>query len=465
MAMGERGQSAVSRCLELPEIVYEIATYLHEPLDLHSASCCNRLWYEVLLPLRALYAQITVDCVPSFLEFLKSNDRAIHFCQALRVLTLHLEDEDGDSKAEKVKDVINSGAISAIFNLFAEKGDLKFFMFALPGEPSQILPDDVWITLRKLSNTLQGLYIELMDEHWPIFLSKNDAYNPRDALIAFLHEHKQLNVLHLYLGERFAGTDFSELHFPELHSFLLISKAQGVEIGPFLSKHKTLQTLDIFTDSTIPAFSENDLPNLVALQVSSLTVPWFHNVLAVSASREQPIRHIQISTEKEIYYQVIQQIIAPLWNALRCIELIFWSRDVRLTSVLGNISETFPQLVELSLFIPSWRADDGNPSKSESFDMGSILKCFESNNYLLAISFSDSAADFLDEDDIREVSALIPPRLRYIVWRAQTFKLERSESGINPVRTYHPRNYRGSKYFRNWHEEMVFDHLKGDYDA
>ena len=39
-------------------------------------------------------------------------------------------------------------------------------MYALPGEPHQELPDDVWLALRKLADNLRGLYIEVVATHW-----------------------------------------------------------------------------------------------------------------------------------------------------------------------------------------------------------------------------------------------------------------------------------------------------------
>lgn len=53
-----------------------------------------------------------------------------------------------------------------IINHLAEGGRLEFFMYALPGEPHQELPDDVWLALRKLADNLRGLYIEVVATHW-----------------------------------------------------------------------------------------------------------------------------------------------------------------------------------------------------------------------------------------------------------------------------------------------------------
>ena len=56
--------------------------------------------------------------------------------------------------------------IVGILNHLADNGKLQFFMYALPGEPCEPLPDDAWQVLQRMSDTLQGLYIELVTKHW-----------------------------------------------------------------------------------------------------------------------------------------------------------------------------------------------------------------------------------------------------------------------------------------------------------
>ena len=131
-----------------------------------------------------------------------------------------------------------------------------------------------------------------------------------------------------------------------------------------------------------------------------------------------------------------------------------------------------------------------------------MLQCF-SNSELLAFSISDPKTELLLPEDIEAIPlSSVPPRLQYIVWRSQTFRLKRKSVVVQDVedaqaqisaptstatqtqtqieiqmqaqtktqtkilveRTYHPRNFRGSRYLRDWHEEMVFDHLAGDYE-
>ena len=78
-------RSAAQRCLALPEIIHEIGTYLPSADDLLDASCVNRQWKEVLVPLRAHFPHVYLRDLPSFLLFLKSNPRAGHSCHGLRV--------------------------------------------------------------------------------------------------------------------------------------------------------------------------------------------------------------------------------------------------------------------------------------------------------------------------------------------------------------------------------------------
>lgn len=120
---------------------------------------------------------------------------------------------------------------------------------------------------------------------------------------------------------------------------------------------------------------------------------------------------------------------------------------------------------------------------------------------------SDPVASFIDVEDIEAVAeeGHIPPGLRYIIWRSQAFRISRCANfvpqtasasitdasspgdskaddvedetnmhrcdselpctnGIRVERTYHPRTLRGSRYLRDWHEEMVYDHTREDYD-
>ena len=53
-----------------------------------------------------------------------------------------------------------------IINHLADIGKLRFFMYALPGEPHEALPDGVLLSLRRMSDTLQGIYVELIGKHW-----------------------------------------------------------------------------------------------------------------------------------------------------------------------------------------------------------------------------------------------------------------------------------------------------------
>ena len=103
-----------------------------------------------------------------------------------------------------------------------------------------------------------------------------------------------------------------------------------------------------------------------------------------------------------------------------------------------------------------------------------MLQCFSRNTDLLAFSVSDPKTELLTAEEIAAVPMeYIPPNLRFLVWRSQTFRVRRVQkttasgaetSTIDAERGYHPRNFRGSRYLRDWHEEMVFDHLAGDYE-
>ncbi|KAH8108511.1 hypothetical protein DFH11DRAFT_1084500 [Phellopilus nigrolimitatus] len=488
--MGERKPCA-SRCLAIPEIIYEVASHLQQ--DLLSASTCSRMWYETLIPLRSKFARVYSRDAVSFLEFLSSNARAVHNCQTLRIVPDERKSEDDDQEEDSGEEEDNEkvtnepenthgmSPISRILDLFSKGGRLKFFMYALPGESEMPLPEDVWVALRKLSKTLQGLHIELTENHWHTFLSSqysnlqyldlsldtdegfssfDRSFDPKNALITFLHQLKNLQKLRLYLGIQFDGTNLSELYFPELQSLLLSSKTQGVKIKQFITKHTTLRSLDMYSESDIGPFAEHDLPNLAALQVSPSAIPWFQDVLAASSSRKQPIRHLQIAgAGPELNSANLQQLIAPLGKLLRCFELVFWNRNARLLSMLENVSRMFSGLVELSLLM--LHEDDGQ--EAGAVDMGSILKCFATSESLLAISVSDPLAEPFSEEDVEAFAALLPSRLRYLVWKRDTFRIERKGHAIKAVRTQHPKSCRGNRYMRDWHEDMVFDHLKEDY--
>ena len=183
---------------------------------------------------------------------------------------------------------------------------------------------------------------------------RGQSFEPKSALITFLQSHPRLEVVHLYAGTCFAGLDLSLVRLPSLKSFLLISKAEDVNIAPFVISHPTLRSLDVYTDTDIAPFPSDSLPNITALQVSAMTVPWFTNILDTAAKREVPIRHLQITAARQENFQDVLSRAAPLGGALRCLELIFWSRDVPLISVLEDVNRSFPKLVEISLFIPSW---------------------------------------------------------------------------------------------------------------
>lgn len=100
-----------------------------------------------------------------------------------------------------------------------------------------------------------------------------------------------------------------------------------------------------------------------------------------------------------------------------------------------------------------------------------MLQCFASNSDLLAFAISDPKTELLDTEKIEAIdTSCVPPRLQYIIWRSQSFRLKRKldestqQTSFLVNRTYHPRNFRGNRSLRDWHEEMVFDHLAGDYE-
>ena len=162
----------------------------------------------------------------------------------------------------------------------------------------------------------------------------------------------------MYLGSSFAHLDIASVRLPSLRSFLLVSRAEDVSIGPFLLAHPELKSLDVYTDTDFPPLPADSLPNVQALQVSALTTSWFTNILNSSAQRAQPIRHMQITAARQNNFRDVLEQVAPLGKTLRGLELIFWSRDVPLISVLEDVHRAFPNLVEMSLFIPSWGSAD-----------------------------------------------------------------------------------------------------------
>ncbi|KAH8109788.1 hypothetical protein DFH11DRAFT_904050 [Phellopilus nigrolimitatus] len=183
--MDENNPSAAmtSRCLTLPEIIYEVASYLDNPQDLLSASSCSHIWYETLIPLRMESPCVHLRNTASFRDFLSSNEGAVYHCQALRICSEAEDDEDEDSDEEKDDDnitdeqkeqpgnAVDLSAIMSILHLLSTNGRLKFFTYALPGQTSIPLPEDVWIALRKLSSSLQGMYVELSSNNWHTFLT------------------------------------------------------------------------------------------------------------------------------------------------------------------------------------------------------------------------------------------------------------------------------------------------------
>lgn len=81
------------------------------------------------------------------------------------------EDENGGSvvtskRPDKSKASDKLDAVSSVLNHLADNGGLQFFMYALPGEPFHELQDSVWTTVQRMSQMLQGLYVELVPRHW-----------------------------------------------------------------------------------------------------------------------------------------------------------------------------------------------------------------------------------------------------------------------------------------------------------
>lgn len=237
-----------------------------------------------------------------------------------------------------------------------------------------------------------------------------------------------------------------------------------MQIQKFLENHKSLRALDCYTDTEIKPFDAQVLPNLRALQVSALTIHWYKELLAENASRETPIRHLQISSAQELNFAYVAQHINPLGSSLRCLELIFWSRDVQLMNVLDHVNELFPQLVELSLFIPAW-GTEADSEGTKPFELGPMLEHFAGSKHFRALSVSDPTAAYLSDKLIVDTlkSEKVPQNLTYIIWRAQTFRVMRTDKELVVRKQYHPRNYRGSQWKRDWPDEMVFDHVREDY--
>ena len=77
---------------------------------------------------------------------------------------------------------------------------------------------------------------------------------------------------------------------------------------------------------------------------------------------------------------------------------------------------------------------------------------------------------------MEEIESLIasvpsPPNLQYVAWRSQTFSInkrhvhgELDRLDVRAKQIGHPRNYRGRAFLRDWYEEMLFDHIAGDYE-
>lgn len=81
----------------------------------------------------------------------------------------------------------NSVFISQIFDILIERGNLEFFMYALPGEPYAKLSEDVWFKLRKTAHTLQGIYAELAPEHWVSWFSDSLCITLFIVFFCYLH--------------------------------------------------------------------------------------------------------------------------------------------------------------------------------------------------------------------------------------------------------------------------------------
>ncbi|EJC98367.1 uncharacterized protein FOMMEDRAFT_31843 [Fomitiporia mediterranea MF3/22] len=453
--MYNRDRSAAETCLSLPEIVFQVGSYLFEPSDLYAASCVNRLWQAALLP---ILCNDTDDDADDDADDDDNKSEGSNDPDFEPESDVDMNGAGGDTERtttthpsliKRNKDPLDLEPIVGILNHLADNGKLQFFMYALPGEPFEALPDEVWLALRRMSDTLQGLYIELIMKHWNPFLSSRfnnihylrlfldtdeelppgpngEVFDPKAALLTFLQSHPRLQVLHLYLGTVFANLALSSITLPSLKSFLLISKAENVDVAPFIKNHTGLTSLDVYTDSDFEPFPADTLQNVQALQVSAMTVSWFRNVLAAAPKRAQPIRHLQITAARQENFLDVLSLAAPLGSTLRCLELIFWSRDVPLIRVLEEVSRTFPRLVELSLFIPSWGSAEWDEEENGPLDLTSMLKCFASNRDLLAFAVSDPKTDLLDKEQIEAVpKSSVPPRLEYIIWRSQTFRLRR----------------------------------------
>ena len=69
------------------------------------------------------------------------------------------------------------------------------------------------------------------------------------------------------------------------------------------------------------------------------------------------------------------------------------------------------------------------------------------------------------EDEIINLSSLIPSNLQYIIWRGKTFIIERldDDDTVRAIRSTHPRYQRELNFLTDWHEEMAFNHTEEDY--
>lgn len=387
-------------------------------------------------------------------------------------------------------------------------------MYALPGEPYMPLPDNTWSTISRMSNTLQGLYIELVGRHWVQFLTSTfprlrylrlfldsddfeivgpngERRDPNQLLLNFLTAHPSLEVLHIYIGKQFPGLSFSNLRLPRLRSLLLISKAENVSIATFIKNHPQIVALDVFTDTATDPFARTDLPNVQSLQVSALTASWFTEVIAAAPQRKphHQINHLQITAARHVNLDDVLRIVAPLGPTLRCLDLIFWTRESQIEVVLETLQRVFPNIVELSLFIPSWSvseepeapaplslvcpiesADYNSSFSSNCYFQATIIRSYAGNSKIRALSISDPQSEQLTEAsielDIADHSC--PPNLQFVAWRSKTFRITKHVNGNErkslAKQVTHPRNTRGSSFLRDWYEEMIFNHVAGDYD-
>lgn len=228
--------------------------------------------------------------------------------------------------------------------------------------------------------------------------SPQEDYDAKRNLLNFLGQIKQLEVLHLCLGSEFDDLDFSHLYFPHLRSFMLISKALGTELQQFIQKHKTLESLDMFSDSEVDPFQEEDLPNLKSLQVCAVTIRWYEWLLKRVPTKKIPaVCNLQVTAADEAGFAYIQRFLAPLGPHLRCLELIFWYRNAEpLSSVVQDIAAMFPFLVELSIYLPAPGSDENDNTSGLDLDdlVRSLCAAFQC---LVFIQFAEERICLLHE--------------------------------------------------------------------